>query len=131
MNDMIRQFRDLAAARNINVVFLSWIDREKDDVTGRITHEIDLGKSLQNKIPGMVDVVGLLYKNNEGIPVLQLDKDMGHPGVKFRRRNSASWSIPNVIEEPTLAPILEVLHENIDWDTAVKKYPFIHPQDRG
>ena len=93
MNDMIRAFRNLAGAKNVNVVFLSWIDREKDDLTGRITHEVDLGKSLQKRVPGMVDVVGLLYKNDQGIPILQLDSDMSHPAVKFRRRKSVSWSI--------------------------------------
>ena|SRR3990167_1777407 len=130
MGNMIRKFRDLGSIKGMNVVFCSWIAREQDQISGAITYEVDLGRSLQSQVPGIVDVVGYLSRNDEGTPILKLVADRQHPTIKFRRRNSAAWTIPDEIEQPTLAPVLEVMKEGTLWEEAIKMYPFIHPKDR-
>jgi hypothetical protein len=131
MSKAIRAYRSLSMLRGMNVVFISWSGTEKDQRTGAVTIEPEIAPALQSEVPGIVDVFAFLQRKDDGTPILLLHGTQKVPSAKFRRRDSAAWTIPDEIENPSLAPILEVIREGTEWSQALKKYPFIHPKEIG
>jgi hypothetical protein len=105
----IREVRELSRKRGINMIFNAWDVWEKDDAQGTFRKDIQLTPSLQKAYPGIVSIVGHLSVNRKGQRILTF-KPGPQTISKFRRTpDSLANKIPDVLVNPSLAPIFDTL----------------------
>lgn len=119
-----RHWRDIARFTGINVVFIAWDSREKDDETGRISQRVNFTPALQSQFPGIVDIVGYLSTDpkiqlaNQGGEYLRWLNFSSNPRLdsKFRRsKNEHAKDIPLLIPNPQFAHILDTIKGGKPW----------------
>lgn len=123
---MVRQFRDLARHRKINVIIIAWDSTEKDE-SGRLTSTINATPKLQKDLPGIVDIIGYISPI-DGQPDKRLltFESSTRTISKFRRNTSdTAKTIPLQIvygvDNLPMPDILAALKRGKEWPSS--KYP--------
>lgn len=111
---IIRDFREIAQRRAINVFFILWDAEDKDPGTGIIKHKLALTPALAQVLPGIVDIIGYLSLASDNRTRVLSFAPSNKSVAKFRRnRSEAAQSIPLVIpynlEDGLMSDILATL----------------------
>lgn len=103
---MVRDYRVLAEQRNINIIFTSHTQETKDDDSGMILVRPNLTPGTLSTVLGIVDVAVYLDKK-KGKRLLYM---VGNERIWAKVRKPLSYgAVPETIEDPTFAKILQVL----------------------
>lgn len=123
---LVRQYRDLARYKKVNVIIIAWDSPEADETGRRIT-TINATPKLQKDLPGIVDIIGYISPV-DGQPdrrILTFEQST-RTIAKFRRNTSdAARTIPLQIyygvDNLPMPDILAALKRGKEWPA--DKYP--------
>lgn len=101
---LVRAFRLLSQEKGWNVIFTTHANEQKDEVTGAVLIRPNLTPSATVQACGVVDVVGYLTMNSEGVRTLLL-KPTRTVTAKYRQPLQGP-RLPDMIENPSLVEIL-------------------------
>lgn len=120
-----RRWRDIAQAKNINVIFVAWDEVVRVD--GEPTRRrLNFTNSLQKTYAGLVDIIGYLDVENNPPHWTRTLHFEPSPRLesKFRRdQTEAANKIPFQIYNPNLGTIIQVLRTGKEWPTAKHTKP--------
>lgn len=113
-----RLYRDLARKRGFNVFYIVWEAPEKDE-TGIIKRDVGFTPSLARQFPGILDIVGYLTVDNNGIRVLSFAPSV-RTAAKFRRsRKEQAMKIPLTlyygVDDTPMVDLLNTLKGDLPW----------------
>lgn len=127
MVDFVRDCRALTLTRGLNIIVCAWDCPEKEESTGIIKRDIQFTPSLQERYPGLVEIIGHITIYREEPPYMRLlDFSPSRRTVaKFRRNRSEiaqqiPLKIPYTLDDRVLVDILNTLVGHEPWPT--KKY---------
>jgi len=101
---LVRAFRGLAQSRGLNIVFTALDVEAKDEVTGAVLVRPALTPKAAEAVTGIVDGIGYLFVNTDGVRMLRLAQD-ARILAKIRQARTGP-RIPDVIENPSIPQIL-------------------------
>lgn len=117
---LVRDYRDLARNRKINVIIIAWDSVEKDE-TGKLRSTINATPKLQKDLPGIVDIIGLISPI-DGQPDRRLVTFESNTRTiaKFRRNTSDSartipLQIVYSLDNLPMPDILDALKRGKEW----------------
>lgn len=119
-----RRWRDYSRRYGVNIFFIVWTDRDKDEATGIMKNGIGFPNKTASQFPGLIDIIGYLTSKSNGVRKLVFQNSSSND-AKFRRDklDLAAQSIPLEIEytdQNLMADILDVFHDGIKFP--IEKY---------
>lgn len=121
-----RSFRDLTRLRGINVFYIAWDTSEIDEETKVRKRRVNFNPALQDRFPGIVDIVGYLSCLDNPPTYTRVLNFSENPRLdsKFRRNEGeAAMQIPKLIANPDLATIVATLKGGEPFDASKHALP--------
>lgn len=123
---LVRDYRNIARSRGVNVIILAWDSKEKDE-TNRLITSISATPRLQELLPGIVDIIGYISPVQGRQDLRRISFEVSDRNVtKFRRNrsdvaNTIPLSITYGVKNLPLGDVLKTLRERTPFPT--DKYP--------
>lgn len=116
----VRKCRDYSEKFGISFILILWDTDEKDEGLGITVKKLELTPSLQDVIPGMVDIIGMIEPENDQSRTITFEQNR-RTVSKFRKaRYANAQKIPLKLtvrdpDMPVLADILNTLKGGDDF----------------